>query len=183
MGVESIGHTVLKRYVTVLQVRIQCPASHAVAVSLHGSRSVESVPAHGFVGPVYIKVANALHIGIAQSCYAMITNHGSRIAVPAREDGQPTTLFIFIDQRLHHVTRRLRSYQVDERMQGTVRVPHAEVVVIVVPCGKLTHRLPTGKGRIAPVHIVERTREERSPVESAIEHTARITVWRLHLDQ
>ena len=105
----------------------------------------------------------------------MIANHGCCVGVPTRKDRQPPTLFIHRYQRLHHISRLLRSDDVIEWMNSAIGVPHG-VVAIILPFshGKLT----IGKRRISSIHVTHLVRQEAAAIESTIElvHTSRIRI-------
>ena len=182
-GMERIGHTVLQRNIAILDIRIEGPSPHTIPVFLQSGRTVKSILPHAFVGFFHVKVCNPLYPGVGQSGCSVIANHGRRITVPTRENGHPAALFVLAYQRLHHFTAPLRSNQIDKRMQGTVRVPQAVIIVICLSLGQPYHRLTGSKSRITAVHIVVCTRQEAGPIESTVELGQGFPVITLHLNE
>ena len=109
----------------------------------------------------------------------MIANHRCRVTVPAREDRQPSSLFIHSHQRLHHISRLLRGDDVVKRMNSTIGVPHGIVAIIFsFSIGKNA----VGKRRISTIHITHLTRQETAAIKGTIEliHASRIRI--LYID-
>ena len=167
--VESVGNTVFHRDVAVFQIRVERPPSHPVFIIRRVRGLFESILPHGFVSLPDVEISDTFHIRVCQDGYGMIAYHGGRVAVPAREDGQPATLFVFMHQALHHVASALRSNQVDEGVQRPVRIPQAVILVVGLAFGQLPHRNTRGKRRITPVRVVEGAGQEGSPVERPVE--------------
>ena len=177
--VESLLHPILHRYESILEIRLQRPSSHAIGIFLGRVGRRERVLSHVPISLPGIEPPDALHIGVGQGHRAVVANHCRRIGVPAREDGQPSTLLSHPHQRLHHMLRKRGQQDVVERMEGAVGVPHREVGVsrLVTPQG-----VAIGKAGIEAVGIAEQARQERGTVERAIELVDLGRIGILHVD-
>ena len=67
-------------------------------------------------------------------------------------------------------------------MQGTVSVPHAEIIIIHFVLCQLEDRILAAESRVSAVHVIECAREERSPVKSTVEFLFGFQVRSFHFD-
>ena len=167
--VESLFYAVLQWDVAVFYIGGEGSSPHAVAVVVERSRGGECIFAHPLIGLPDVEAAYPFYVCVGYGGNAMVADHGGCVAVPAGEDGEPATLFIFCDEALHHVCRCVGGDDVEQRMQGAVGVPHAVVVVIGVSGGNGLDCASRSETRIAAVHIVESTWQHGCPVEGAVE--------------
>ena len=82
----------------------------------------------------------------------MVPDHGTGVAAPTGEDGQPAAAVVFPQERLDHLPDLPRIQDGQERMQGPVGVPHRKVIIV---------------RRFS--HVTHGPWEQRGPPEGAIE--------------
>ena len=167
---KSIRYTVFKRNISILQIRGKSSTPYTIFIFIKVRRSFKGILTHSFISLVHIEITNPLTVCIADGGDTMIAYHSGSIAIPTRKDGQPTTLFIFMHQRLHHISPLCRKKQIDHRMQGTVGIPHTIILIIRFSFRKLAYRSAIRKRGITAIYIIECMRQKRSTIESTVKH-------------
>ena len=159
---KSIRYTVFKRNISILQIRGKSSTPHTIFIFIKVRRSFKGILTHSFISLVHIEITNPLTVCIADGGDTMIAYHSGSIAIPTRKDGQPTTLFIFMHQRLHHISPLCRKKQIDHRMQG--------ILIIRFSFRKLAYRSTIRKRGITAIYIIKCMRQKRGTIESTVKH-------------
>ena len=166
----GIGHSILKRHISILEVRGERTPPLTVCIVGMGLGREEGVLAHIMVSLLPIKMVYTFNPCIGERDRDMVAYHRGGIAVPAWEDGEPSALTGHIDKRLHHPARQPRGYDIEKGMERTVCVPHGEVAIGHSMDGGADYcRICIGETWTRAVDIACLTRKERCAVHGTIE--------------
>ena len=125
---------------------------------------MQGILPHRLVCLGHLEAAYALGPGIHDHTDAVVADHSAGIAAPTGEDGQPAAPVVLAQQRVHHVAHARRLDDGQQGMQGSVGVPHREIVVV-----HLLADIAYGAGK------------QRSPPQRAVEMLVNLRVEAFHL--